>query len=157
MSCLKSSLNLSKLHNCLYTPLLCTGYILVLVPTSENKEQDLLVLHARQSIPAGWAHSLSSAKPSQNEVIPWIIHNQSVLMVSLQSSYHLSFWRTKVDPGKQLANYLKQLCPKDSRIFGLLVWTSSIFTDELAMACQKGKTGNLEFRYFICTLEFEEK
>lgn len=31
----------------------------------------------------------------------------------------------------------KWLCPKDSRIFELLVATFSIFTDELAMACQR--------------------
>lgn len=51
----------------------------------------------------------------------------------------------------------KLLCPRDSRTFELLVATFSVFTHELAMAWQNGKTRNLGFRYFSCTLEFEEK
>jgi len=48
--------------------LLYIGYLFILVPASENKEQDLLtdllVLHAGQSHPAGQRYFLSNSTPS---------------------------------------------------------------------------------------------
>lgn len=139
VSCKKSSPDLSKLHNCLYIFLLYTAYIPTLKTINRTywysmwgkvSKLDEHILYTVLSLPRTRRFlNLRQSKSADGKLTELL---SPFLLESNGRPWQTTVW--------------KWLCPKDSTIIGLLVATFSTLTDETAMACQKGRIRNLEFR-----------